>query len=177
MDALGYTGMARQGGIASARQCAGRVTDAVVEGRTRCYARPKGLSMRGSWICRAAHPTMRRSGSRISMRHGTALFWISSRLKPESRRSTRGMMTLRCMKKDITPHGFRSSFRDWAAERTSFPREVCEAALAHRLKDKMEAAYHRTDLFEKRRSLMATWAAFAKAMPAKVVPLRAGPLG
>ncbi len=120
---------------------------------------------------------MWRSGSRISMQHGTAPFWISSRLKPESRRSTRGMMTLRCMKKDITPHGFRSSFRDWAAERTSFPREVCEAALAHRLKDKMEAAYHRTDLFEKRRSLMATWAAFAKAMSAKVVPLRAGPLG
>ena len=87
------------------------------------------------------------------------------------------LMTLRRMKKDITPHGFRSSFRDWAAERTSFPREVCEAALAHRLKDKTEAAYHRTDLFEKRRSLMATWAAFAKAMPAKVVPLRAGPLG
>lgn len=82
------------------------------------------------------------------------------------------LMTLRRMKKDITPHGFRSSFRDWAAERTSFPREVCEAALAHTLKDKTEAAYNRTDLFDKRRHLMEAWAAFATALPAPVISLR-----
>ena len=62
---------------------------------------------------------------------------------------------------DITTHGFRSSFRDWAAEQTHVPRAVCEAALAHTLRDKTEAAYHRTDLFERRRELMTAWAAFA----------------
>ena len=56
------------------------------------------------------------------------------------------------------PHGFRSSFRDWAAERTDVPREVCELALAHVNSDRVEAAYRRSDLFEKRRSLMADWA-------------------
>jgi integrase len=55
---------------------------------------------------------------------------------------------------DLTVHGFRSTFRDWAAGRTNFPREVAEAALAHTLSDKVEAAYRRGDLFEKRRRLM-----------------------
>jgi len=58
----------------------------------------------------------------------------------------------------ITVHGFRSGFRDWAGETTNFPREVIEAALAHRLKDKAEAAYARGDLFRKRRKLMGAWA-------------------
>lgn len=58
----------------------------------------------------------------------------------------------------VTVHGFRSSFRDWAGETTSFPREVIESALAHQLKDKAEAAYARGDLFDKRRELMAAWA-------------------
>ncbi len=52
------------------------------------------------------------------------------------------------------PHGFRSSFRDWAAERTNHPREVVEAALAHVVGNRMEAAYARSDLFERRRRLM-----------------------
>ena len=56
------------------------------------------------------------------------------------------------------PHGFRSSFRDWAAERTDVPREVCELALAHVNSDRVEAAYRRSDLFERRRELMAEWA-------------------
>ena len=72
------------------------------------------------------------------------------------------LMALRRMgRDDVTTHGFRSSFRDWAAERTNSPRAVCEAALAHSLRDKTEAAYHRTDLFERRRELMAKWAEFA----------------
>ncbi len=72
------------------------------------------------------------------------------------------LMTLRRMKRpDLTTHGFRSSFRDWAAERTNFPRAVCEAALAHTLRDKTEAAYNRTDLFDRRRELMTEWSAFA----------------
>ena len=58
------------------------------------------------------------------------------------------------------PHGFRSSFRDWAAERTDVPREVCELALAHVNGDCVEAAYRRADLFEPRRELMAAWAAY-----------------
>lgn len=59
---------------------------------------------------------------------------------------------------DFTPHGFRSTFRDWAAERTSFPREVAEKALAHAVRDKTEAAYQRNDLLERRRPMMDDWA-------------------
>ena len=84
------------------------------------------------------------------------------------------LMLLRRMKQDITAHGFRSSFRDWASERTNIPRDVCEAALAHILKDKTEAAYKRTDLFDKRRELMESWAAFATRTQADVITLRAG---
>ena len=62
--------------------------------------------------------------------------------------------------KTLTVHGFRSTFRDWCAEQTSFPREVAEAALAHCVKDKTEAAYQRGDLFEKRRELMDQWAQY-----------------
>jgi integrase len=76
---------------------------------------------------------------------------------------------------DITVHGFRSTFRDWAAERTSFPREVAEAALAHSISDKVEAAYRRGDLFEKRRRLMEAWASYATAKPvagSTVIPIQ-----
>ena len=58
------------------------------------------------------------------------------------------------------PHGFRSSFRDWAAEETDHSREVIEAALAHVIQNKVEAAYARSDLFERRRRLMADWEAY-----------------
>lgn len=69
---------------------------------------------------------------------------------------------LKFLKKDmqhptLTVHGFRSSFRDWCAEQTNYPREIAEAALAHTLKDKTEAAYQRADLLEKRRKLMQSW--------------------
>jgi integrase len=75
---------------------------------------------------------------------------------------------------DLTAHGFRSSFRDWCAECTAYPREVAEAALAHMIESKVEAAYRRGDLFEKRRRLMADWAAYCESPIAKrgaVVPL------
>ena len=68
--------------------------------------------------------------------------------------------TLRDMGMDCTAHGFRSSFRDWAAEQTSAPGEVAEAALAHAVPNAVEAAYKRTDFFERRRELMDAWAAF-----------------
>jgi integrase len=82
------------------------------------------------------------------------------------------LMTMRRLKSACTVHGFRSAFRDWASERTNFAREICEAALAHIVKDKTEAAYRRGDLFEKRRELMSTWTAFVTANEATVIPLR-----
>jgi integrase len=66
---------------------------------------------------------------------------------------------------DLTAHGFRSSFRDWAAERTGFPHEVAEMALAHTVSDKVEAAYRRGDLFQKRRQLMEAWARHCARQP------------
>jgi integrase len=81
----------------------------------------------------------------------------------------------------VTVHGFRSSFRTWAAERTNFPREICEVALAHAVGDETERAYQRGDLLNKRRRLMEQWAAFCQSKPrskgtnvpaANVLPLR-----
>src|SRR6266516_2321716 len=75
---------------------------------------------------------------------------------------------------DLTVHGFRSTFRTWAEEQTAYPKSVTEAALAHVNADRVEAAYQRSDLFEKRRKLMDTWAAYC-ARPAgigEVVPMR-----
>jgi integrase len=73
---------------------------------------------------------------------------------------------------DVTVHGFRSAFRDWAAERTSYPNHVAEQALAHAISSKVEAAYRRSDLFEKRRRLMSDWAAWC----ARPVPVGANVL-
>ena len=70
------------------------------------------------------------------------------------------------------PHGFRSSFRDWAAEQTSTPREVAEAALAHTVRNPTEAAYARSDLFDRRRRLMNDWASYLNGTCGQVVPLR-----
>lgn len=70
---------------------------------------------------------------------------------------------LRRMEVPVTVHGMRSTFRDWAAEHTEYPREVAEMALAHSISNAVEAAYRRGDLFEKRRSLMSDWAKFCQA--------------
>jgi integrase len=85
------------------------------------------------------------------------------------------LMALRRMKLDsiTTAHGFRSSFRDWAAEKTNFPERVVEAALAHTITNKVEAAYNRTDLFDRRRQLMEAWDAFIAQSSATVIPIRA----
>ncbi|MEM5277481.1 integrase arm-type DNA-binding domain-containing protein [Cupriavidus taiwanensis] len=69
---------------------------------------------------------------------------------------------------DITPHGFRSTFRDWASERTAFPNETVEQALAHTVKNQVEAAYRRGDQLEKRRKLMDAWAQYVAAKPKSV---------
>ena len=84
------------------------------------------------------------------------------------------LMLLRRMgRDDLTIHGFRSSFRDWAAERTGLPAEVAEMALAHTVVDAVERAYRRGDLFQKRRQMMDAWAksCAAPAAAGKVVPL------
>jgi integrase len=83
---------------------------------------------------------------------------------------------LKRMGRAVTVHGFRSTFRDWAAERTNFPNEMLEMALAHAVSDKVEAAYRRGDMFDKRRKLMDAWAAYCAKSAApigEVVPLRA----
>ena len=75
-------------------------------------------------------------------------------------------MTLRRMKRDdVTAHGMRSTFRDWVSEATDYQGELAEAALAHVIGDKTEAAYRRGDLFEKRRAMMDDWAAFCGGGP------------
>jgi integrase len=78
---------------------------------------------------------------------------------------------------DLTVHGFRSTFKDWCSEQTGYPNEMSEMALAHTVSDKVEAAYRRGDMREKRRRLMADWAAFCESPPSSktgnVVSLRA----
>jgi integrase len=85
------------------------------------------------------------------------------------------LMLLRRMGRgDLTAHGFRSTFSDWAAERTAFPREVVEMALAHAVENRVEAAYRRGDLFDKRRQLMETWDRVCEMSDSDaVVPIRA----
>ena len=81
---------------------------------------------------------------------------------------------LRKLEIAAVPHGFRSSFRDWAAEERDHPREVIEAALAHVVQDRVEAAYRRTDLFARRRRLMNDWAAYlvGESQELKATPIR-----
>jgi integrase len=102
---------------------------------------------------------------------GTDLVFPSARSTALSDMSLSELM--RGMKLHYVPHGLRSTFRDWVAECTNYPREVAEHALAHALTNPVEAAYHRSDMLEKRRSLMQLWAKFlaAPVAPAKVVPL------
>ena len=79
---------------------------------------------------------------------------------------------------DVTVHGFRSTFRDWASEHTNYSNEVSEMALAHAVSDKVEAAYRRGDLFDKRKQQMNDWAEFCDRIDEKrsdnVVPIKAG---
>jgi integrase len=94
------------------------------------------------------------------------VFPNTGRGRPLSNMAMLKMME-RMRRPELTTHGFRSTFRDWAAEQTVFPSEVAEAALAHAIGDKSEAAYRRGDLFEKRRLLMQEWATFCTTAPAQ----------
>jgi len=77
------------------------------------------------------------------------------------------MLMRRMGRSDLTTHGFRSTFRDWAAERTAYPRDVAEMALAHTISDKVEAAYRRGDLLAKRTRMMRDWCRFCGTLPAR----------
>lgn len=90
--------------------------------------------------------------------------------KEDSHLSDMAMLELmREIRPAYVPHGFRSTFKDWCAERTNFPNEVSEAALWHGVADKVEAAYRRGDMFEKRRQLMAAWARYCASAESNVV--------
>lgn len=104
---------------------------------------------------------------------GDLVFPGPRRGKPFSNMAMSMLLKVRMKRPDITVHGFRSSFRDWAGECTSFPREVAEAALAHIVGDEVERAYRRGDALEKRRKLMEAWGKFVTGgAGAKVVPMR-----
>lgn len=108
---------------------------------------------------------------------GTELVFPSTRLKPLSDMTL--TKALRDMKIDAVPHGFRSTFKDWCAERTHYANEVSEMCLAHAIDNKVEAAYRRRDLFDKRRNLMEDWARYgtgASGTP-KIVRIRSRPEG
>jgi integrase len=83
------------------------------------------------------------------------------------------LKVLRDLKEPYTVHGFRSAFRDWVAEQTNFPGEVAEAALAHTIPNKVEAAYKRTDFLDKRRKLMEAWGDYCTGRAGTVVRLAA----
>lgn len=120
------------------------------------------LSTRALAILAAVAPLQKGPGSYV--------FPGGVRNKPLSNAAMLALLA-RMGRDDLTVHGFRSSFRDWAAERSNFPGEVVEMALAHTVKDKSEAAYRRGDLFTKRRALMTAWAGFCEVARGVVVPL------
>ena len=98
------------------------------------------------------------AGSARTLSNGNELVFPSPRGKRFNDMALSGL--LKTLEVPAVPHGFRSTFRDWAAEETNHPREVVEAALAHVVQNKVEAAYARSDLFERRRRLMDDWSAY-----------------
>ena len=131
---------------------------------------------RAVWTVPAARMKANRShqvplspSARAVLEAARALENHSGLLFPSSRSRPLSDMTLSKLLKErginAVPHGFRSSFRDWAAEQTNHPREVVEAALAHAVKDKVEAAYARSTLFDRRRRLMDEWATYLGLNP------------
>jgi integrase len=104
------------------------------------------------------------------IRTGEFIFFGQKAKRPLSNMAME--MLLRRMKIEVTVHGFRSSFRDWAGDATNFPRDVAEAALAHTVGNKVEAAYRRSDALEKRRKMMQAWASYcAKPAMANVISM------
>jgi integrase len=106
------------------------------------------------------------------IREGESVFPGGKKRMPLSNMAMLALLK-RMNRRNLTGHGFRSSFRDWAAELTNFPHEVAEMALAHTVGDKVEAAYRRGDLFQKRRQLMEAWSRFCGTPKSRadVVPI------
>jgi len=117
-------------------------------------------------LSQAAMQILRRMAD---LKNGSGLVFLGQKYKVSMSDMTLGAVLRRMGRGDLTVHGFRSTFRDWAAEATHCAQEVAEQALAHVVGDKVEAAYRRGDLFEKRAALMRDWAAFLARPPAKVV--------
>jgi integrase len=105
------------------------------------------------------------------LRDGSGLVFLGQRHGVVMSDMTLTAVLRRMGRGELTAHGFRSTFRDWAAETTAHPNHVVEKALAHAISDRTEAAYRRGDLFEKRATLMDDWAAFLGRKTAEVVPL------
>lgn len=123
-----------------------------------------------TWTIPAARMKMKREHRAVLNDEAVALLnslpRTSDLIFPNTKGDKLSDMTLtavlrRMNRSDITAHGFRSTFRDWCSERTNYPRDVAEMALAHAIGDKVEAAYRRGDLFEKRRRLMRDWGKFS----------------
>jgi integrase len=112
-----------------------------------------------------------RRASALRIKENDLVFHGSKRGKPLSDMTL--LKVLRDLEEPYTVHGFRSAFRDWVAEQTNFPSEVAEAALAHAIPNKVEAAYRRTDFLDKRRKLMDAWGTYCIGEAAKVVRLLA----
>lgn len=140
----------------------------------------------GVWVIPAERMKMKKEhrvplpAQVIKLLEALPRFTDTNLLFPSPRGKMMSDMTLTALMRrlgaDAVPHGFRSTFRDWAAERTAYPGDMAELALAHKIGNEVEAAYRRGDMFEKRRRMMADWAEFCdKAAPTagQVVPLRA----
>ena len=110
------------------------------------------------------------------IRHNEFVFPGNKANRPLSKTALMAVLKRMGRTADTTVHGFRSTFRDWAAEQTSFPAEIAESALAHQVGDAVERAYRRSDLFARRGQLMAAWSRFCaerSARPGDVVSIRA----
>ena len=110
-----------------------------------------------------------------AVRHNVFVFPGAKQGRPLTRNVFLRLLQRMCdLGPAVTPHGFRSSFREWCAEATNFPREVAELALAHAVGDSVERAYQRGDLLEKRRKLMDAWAVYCGREPntAEVIPIK-----
>ena len=99
-------------------------------------------------------------------RDGSSIVFAGSRVG-RSLSADSLLKLLQRLRPGLTVHGLRSSFRDWAGDRTAYPRDVIEMALAHAIKDKSEAAYRRGDALEKRRRLMQDWSRYCQCTPVK----------
>jgi integrase len=120
-----------------------------------------------------SEPTLVLLREQAKLKDGSGLVFLGQRKGTPMSDMTLTAVLRRMGKGDLTAHGFRSTFRDWAAETTGHPNHVVEMALAHSVSSAVEAAYRRGDLFEKRRVLMTDWADYLMRELAQVIPLRA----